>query len=199
MDRNLFQDTEIVDFWVWINPHNLLAKHNIEITGSFFSGGVTGKKNSNFLFIPNPEFDGDITPFSFGVLSQYIPEYHLEINRMKNFANYPSRLNSLFLFKSEDDANKYHDRQNDHVGDRVLKKCHSVGTYQYSIHDSSWIDFLRQAQMIDNDSLNNCCNSYWSGISVEKCKLLSKGSIWSEYPIFEVLFIGLVEFYNREL
>lgn len=42
-------------------------------------------------------------------------------------------------------------------------------------------------------------NAYWSGQHVEDNHLESWGQKWTEEPIIEALFIGRVEFYDRNL
>lgn len=197
---NKFFTNSPVDFWVWINPDNFLVRNQITVTGGFASGGLmdTGR-NSNLMFIPNPEFRGDITPFQHGVVREYLAEYNLELSREAYFNEYPSRLNSIYLFLGQDDAELYSERYKWHVGDRILKKCHSVGPAQYSVHDCSWVDFLRQSNMINPDSINNVGRAYWNGHRVQDCKLKSMGKSWTQDEIKEVLFVGRIEFYDRNL
>ena len=79
---NLFSTTESVDFWVWVNPNNWLVRHQVSVVGGFFSGGlVPGENKSNLMFLPNPDFNGDITPFQHGVMQEYMAEYNLEMGR----------------------------------------------------------------------------------------------------------------------
>ena len=197
---NIFSTVEPIDFWVWINPDNWLVRHQISVTGGFTSGGLfdTGRK-SNLMFIPNPEFRGDVTPFQNEIMWKYLAEYNLELSRERYFNQYPSRLNSVYLFQSKNEARRYSDQHKWHVGDRILKKCHSVGAALYSVHDSSWVDFLRQSHMIDPESIHNVRHGYWSGQRVQDFQLQSMGKPWTEDTIFEALFIGRVEFYDRDL
>ena len=196
--NNIYISEEIVDFYVWINPKNWLVCHQIEFTGGFTSGGLVQRK-SNLMFVPNHDFQADITPFQLNIMREYISEYNLEISREANFVNYPSRLNAIFLFDCEEEAYKYKDRNMYHVGDRILKKVHSVGRCVFSKHDSSWVDFLRMLHSIDKQSIDNVGKSYWSGKRVEDHQLLSLGEQWSESPIIEILFIGRIEFYDRKI
>ena len=94
---NLFTSNEPVDFWVWVNPDNWLVRHQI----------------------PNPEFQGELTPFLHGVMRDYMAEYNLELARLSSFNEYPSRLNAIYLFLNEEEAHKYSDRHKWHVGDRI--------------------------------------------------------------------------------
>lgn len=198
---NLFASAEPVDFWVWINPKNWLVRHQIQVVGGFTSGGVVpGEKKSNLMFLPNPEFGGDITPFQHGVMRDYMAEYNLEMGReFYNFKQYPSRLNAIYLFDSESEAHKYRQRHLSHVGDRILKKARSVTRCSYSKHDSSWVDFLRLTHSVDPESISNVSKAYWSGVNVEDCQLMSMGQSWSQTPIIESLFLGRIEFYDRAL
>jgi len=126
---NLFYPAKPVDFWVWINPKNILVKHQITFAGGFTSGGLLGERKSNLMFIPNPDFQGDITPFQFGIMREYVAEYNLELCRERSFRNYPSRLNAIYFFISEEDSFKYKDCQPEHVQHRNFKKvpfCYSL-------------------------------------------------------------------------
>lgn len=196
---NLFYSKTPIDFWVWINPENWLVRNQIETIGGFTSGGLIGQKKSNLMFIPNPEFIDDITPFQFGVMREYMAEYNLEIGRERFFPKYPSRLNAIYLFTSDSEANKYREKHMGHVGERILKRVHSVTSCIYSIHDTGWVDFLRLMHSVDPTSLDNICKAYWNGDRVQNNKLLSFGQPWSQNVINEVLFIGRVEFYDRNL
>jgi hypothetical protein len=195
---NVFTSNAPVDFWVWVNPDNWLVKHQITTTGGFTSGGILDQRKSNLMFIPNPDFQGFLTPFQFGIMREYMAEYNLEVHREKSFPNYPSRLNAIYLFLSEQEAYDYKIHHGTHVEGRILKKCHSVSSCVYSLHDSSWIDFLR-FNTIDAQSVENAANAYWKGIKVQNCQLEILGESWSQMAIFEALFIGRVEFYDRNL
>lgn len=196
---NIYQGNEERDFWVWVNPNNWLVNHQISVTGQFFSGGLVSDKKSNLMFIPNPDFAGDITPFQMSMMNEYMADYNLEINREAYFANYPSRLNAIFLLPTEDEAEKYRERHMGHVGDRVLKKVKTIGDYLFSSHDSSWVDFMRQGHSMNNDIIHNVTQAYWKGVSVENCELKSMGKPWSQTLITEVLYIGRVGFYDSSL
>ena len=197
--ENLFLQNNNEDFWVWVNPNNWLVKHYIANTGGFSSGGIVKQKKSNLMFIPNPEFDGDISAFHHGITRDYLAEYNLELGRERYFPQYPSRLNAIYLFKSEEEANKYQERYNWHVGDRILKKCYSKISFGYSVHDLSWVDFLRLSHSVDQESLDDLCRAYWSGKKVEDCQLSSEGKLWIQKPILEVLFLGRIEFYDKNI
>jgi len=198
---NLFNSTEPKDFWVWVNPSNWLVRHQISIVGGFTSGGlIPNGQKSNLMFIPNPDFTGDITPFQHGVMREYMAEYNLEMGREHyGFADYPSRLNAIYLFDEEQEALKYKERHMTHVGDRILKKVRSVTPCVYSKHDSSWVDFLRLPHSTDPATISFISKAYWTGVSVETCQLESMGQPWSQSPIIEVLFLGRIEFYDRTL
>lgn len=198
---NLLSSTEPIDFWVWVNPKNWLVRHQISVVGGFCSGGVApGEKKSNLMFIPNPDFDGDITPFQHGVMREYMAEYNLELGRVfYNFQNYPSRLNAIYLFDNEEEAHKYKDRHMAHVDGRILKRCKSVTPCIYSKHDSTWVDFLRLTHSVDPETISFANKAYWSGVNVSECQLMSMGAPWSQDPIIEILFVGRIEFYDRNL
>ncbi len=199
MPPNLHFGESQKDFWVWVNPFNWLVKHQISLVGSFISAGSVGRGESNLPFIPNPKFEGDVSPFSIGVTNHYSAEYNFEINREHYFPEYPSRLNAIYLLKSETEAMEYKERHMGHVSGRVLKKVHTVGQYEYSTHDSSWVDFLRLNHSCDHQTVHEVTQAYWSGGNVADYQLCSLGASWTESPIIEVLFLGRIDFYNRTL
>jgi hypothetical protein len=198
---NLYINQDRVDFWVWINPDNWLVRHHITVTGGFTSAGIVDHSpgKSNLMFILNPNFRGETSAFHAGVTREYAAEYNLEICRESFFPQYPSRLNAVYLFKSEEDAEQYGVQHKVHVAGRILKKCHSILTCSYSIHDLSWVDFLRLGGPIDHEMVKMIGSAYWSGKKVEDFQLKCMGEAWTQRPIFEVVFLGRVEFYDRKL
>lgn len=196
---NLYQLNTSKDFFVWVDPNNFLVQHQIKNTGGFTSGGIIGCRKTNLMFIPNPDFKYDITPFHLNLMGKYIVEYNLELSRIGAFQSYPSRLNAIFLFSSENAAQKYGERHQSHVLGRLLLRVKSCDSFIYSEHDSSWIDFMRLGHSLDPQSIDNCCKSYWKGINLAGCALQSLGKSWTEEPILESLFIGRIEFYDKNL
>jgi len=196
---NLFNSNDSIDFWVWVNPNNWLTRHQIENTGGFTSGGLIASDKSNLMFIPNPNFRDEITAFQLTIMREYMAEYNLEMGRELNFKNYPSRLNAIYLFESFKEANRYYELHREHLSDRILKKVKSVSPCVYSKHDLSWVDFLRLTHSVDPLSIDRVSKAYWSGVKVEDCKLKSLGEAWTQSPVIEVLFLGRIEFYNKNL
>ena len=197
MPPNLHVGSSPRDFWVWVNPCNWLVKHQVKVVGCFISAGSVGRGDSNLPFIPNPKFTGDISPFSVGVTHHYAAEYNFEVNREHYFPEYPSRLNAIYLLRSEAEALEYGERHISHVGGRLLKRVQSVGNYAYSTHDSSWVDFLRLNHSCDDQTIQSVTQAYWRGENVANHQLLSMGAPWTESPIIEALFLGRIDFYDR--
>lgn len=199
MPSNLYFDDSPKDFWVWVNPSSWLVIHHISLVGCFISAETADRGESNLPLIPNPKFKGDVSPFFIGVTHHYTAEYNLEINRKHFFPNYPSRLNAIYLLRSEAEALAYKERHMGHVGGRVLKKVHPVGSHAYSTHDSSWVDFLRLNHSCDEQTIHDVTQAYWRGVNVVDCSLRPMGAPWSESPIVEVLYLGRIDFYGRTL
>lgn len=198
VSNNLVVGQEPTDFFVWIDPANWLVSYHIRTLGCFISGGWPARR-SNLPFLPNPEFDGPVTPFQMTVMKEYTAEYNLEINREHSFSNYPSRLNAIFLLQSEADAQDHEKRHPAHVGNRVLRRVRSAGQYTYSTHDSGWIDFMRLRHGMPDESIRDSTHAYWQGRNVEDHTLESMGAAWTQPPIREVLCIGRIDFYDRTL
>lgn len=195
---NLIIDDTPQEFFVFIDPENWLAKHNLGLVGSFATG-PTEPAPTNLMFVPNKDFQGFVSPFQNNLMRNYTAEYNLEINRDYYFKEYPPRLQALFLLPTEEEAVKYKERHLNHVGNRTLKKCKTVGNYRYSTHDSAWVNFLRLDNSKDQDTLHNVSHCYWTGDLVKNHELSSRGESWTEEPIIEVLFLGQVDFEDRNL
>ena len=191
---NLFQGDDSLkkEFYCWVDHDFFMADHNYRI-GSFID--IKTAPNEKYLmFIIDPDFSGFISPFHRGVLNNYGVEYNLELGRINFFQNYPSRLASIFLLESEEEAFKYRDRHLMHVGKRILRKGITSGPYEYSRHDSSWVDFLRLDGWKEPETINNVNRTYWAGGTVEENGLTHFGKPWSQAPIFEILYSGRIDF-----
>lgn len=186
------------DFFVYVNPKDWLIRHNLGLIGSFFSTPADDS-NEVLMFLPNPRFKAFISPFQNHLLRNYSAEYNLEISRQKKFKDYPCRLQAIFLLENPDHARAYAALHPEHVKDRLLKKCKTTGKYSYSMHDSSWIDFLRLGHSMDDETLSDVGDGYWSGKLVAGNSLISMGKPWSQEPVMEVLFLGRIDFYDKSL
>jgi hypothetical protein len=151
------------------------------------------------MFLPNPKFKTFISPFQNNLVRNYMAEYNLELARQRSFTEYPCRLQAIFLLDSEEEAQKYAERHPDHVSRRQLKRVKTNGPCTYSLHDSSWVNFLRVGHSMDEKTLDYVGRAYWAGELAIDHPLESMGRPWSQKPIQEVLFIGRVDFYEREL
>lgn len=197
-NQNIFSGSKERDLFVYVDPNDRFLEHQIGLVGTFTSAPFADSQQA-LMFLPNPDFKSAISPFQNNLLRNYIAEYNLEVDRMRWFSKYPSRLHAIFLFDSDTEANKYRSRHPDHVDRRVLKRVKTVGEYVYSLHDSSWVNFLRLPHSIDESSNNDISKCYWSGERVEQYELMSFGAPWTEEAIIEVLFLGRVDFYDKVL
>jgi len=190
---NLFSNEKEKTFFVWLQPKDIYTNFNANMVGSFVS---LSNQDDNLMFLPNKNFNGYISPFQGNLLRMYLAEYNLETTRKNHYADYPSRLNATFLFETEEQALKYQETHSFHVSDRILKKGRTVGPYTYSIHDLSWIDFLRSPLLIDEKIKDQITENYWTGKSVENFNLaLMEPSLRVVGdPVFEILFIGRIDF-----
>ncbi len=202
-EQKLITSSEPRDFFVWVNPWDFLVQHNASIVGSFTGGPILEAPGgpAGLLYIANPNAPGiSISPFHLSVVKCYDVEYKLENHRYREFKNYPSRFHALFLFQDRAEAQRYADTHPEHVKGRILKRLQSCGQYWFSIHDASWIDFLREPHlMMDGDTIADCNRAYWSGTRTEDCELMSRGQPWRGLSVMEVLFYGRVDFVNREM
>lgn len=190
------------DFFVWIDPLNIIVRNNACLVGSFTGGpplpapdGVQG-----LPFIENPKYPvNSISPFHMGLINHFSVEYNLEQHRTWKFANFPSRFHALFLLPSLEEAKKYREAHPDHVGNRILKQVRTSGPYTFSQHDASWIDFLRLPHGMEDETIADCNDAYWSGELTERCRLKSYGKVWHGESTMEILLYGRVDFLNREM
>ncbi len=192
--QNLFMGVKERDFYVLVDPDSVVAVHNMK-NGCYFS--VHPQSGSdNLMFITNPKCKSFVSPFQSNLIRKYLAEYNFEIGRRQYFPDYPSRLEAVFLFETEQEAHKYISRYKEQVSNRILKKVRTNGQYCYSLHDSSWVDFFRLEGWKDDDTMDAVCKAYWSGQKVESQRLESMGKVWSEEAIIEVLYNGRVDFYE---
>lgn len=156
------------------------------------------------MFIPNEEFTGAISPFQLNQVQGYCVEYNLEIQREHSFGKYPSRLNSVFLFSTKEEAEKYKSLHESHVKDRILKRALSNGKFLFSEHDAGWIDFLKLRHGMEDQTITDCVHAYWQGVNVEDCQLSSGAKTgnqeaWTQAPVREILFLGRIDFPDKRL
>jgi hypothetical protein len=193
--------TEQREFFVWVNPDDFMAKHNIGVVGGIGQEPPPQDFSpKDLLFIHNPNHKvGFVAPFHRGVIQDYGIEYDLERFRYENHRELPSRLFALYLFENRAEASKYHAQHPAHVGRRVLKRGITEGPYIYTVHDSAWIDFLRLPHSIDADTFNFCWRGYWSGARMEGHEFTSMGRPWKPISIMEALFYGRINFPNKDV
>ena len=86
--NNLFSSDKPRDFFVYIDPEDLLVRHQVGLIGSFTSMPADASA-ATLMFLPNPAFKTFISPFQNNLLRQYIAEYNLELSRQRYFAAYP--------------------------------------------------------------------------------------------------------------
>ena len=139
---NRIASSEERDFYVWINPQDFFVQASIKSSGQFTSAELIDPDHT-LPFVRDTEHGGLVSPFMKNVTHNYGVEFNLEHRRAAEFIDYPCRMVATFLFLDEETAQQYSDRNPDHVGNRLLQRVKSVGDYVYSVHDSSWIDYLR--------------------------------------------------------
>ena len=85
---NLFASEQERDFFVYVDPRDLLVRHQVGLIGSFNSM-PSDPSAQTLMFLPNPEFKTFISPFHSNLLRNYIAEYNLELSRKSLFPDYP--------------------------------------------------------------------------------------------------------------
>src|SRR2546427_6600026 len=99
--NNLVEKQDKKEFYVWIDSGQFLSRYHVTTLGLFSS---QESKSDNLMFVPNPDFNYFISPFQYNLLNNYLTEYNLELGRRSNFSQYPSRLDSIFLFETKEEA-----------------------------------------------------------------------------------------------
>lgn len=190
---NLFADNTKRHLWVWVDPSDSMIYHNMNIVGTFCSI-PPNTAGETLMFIPNPSFQGLISPFQNNMMRSFKAEYNLELVRRARFPQFPCRLQAVFLLESEADAYAYQTKNPTHVEGRILVRGTTNGAYCFSKHDSSWINFFRLSHTMEEEDVNSAANAYWSGLSVQDCQLTSCGKPWTQERATEILFLGRLDF-----
>jgi hypothetical protein len=179
---NVFRENAKKEFHIWVDPKGFVTYWNMGIRGKIdcFPPENTSSFEDNLLFIPNPKFKGEITPYHNNVSRKFRTEYNLEIHRPEL---YPSRTQALFACDSYENAKQYEKFHPAHVEGRILINGHTAGDYHYSIHDSGWFDFLCKDMNFDDTIITQSVNTYWKGLPVPG----------SQPPTWEVLFYGTLQ------
>lgn len=198
-NSNIHSSSEQRDFFVFVDPENWLVQHHVKIIGCFTSTPQLQPGGSSLALLPNPNFHGAISPFQNGMIMNYISDYNLEIHRADRYKLYPSRLSALFLLNSLDDAELYRSAHPDHVSGRILKRCTTNSQYIYSTHDAAWVDFMRLGHSMNDQTILNVTSAYWEGERATANIATTMGKPWIPNSVQEVLFLGRVDFSNRDL
>ena len=193
---NLVRGSDPRDFCLWVDPRAFLVQANVTATGQFSSAELIDEQET-LPFVRNPKYGGLVTPFVQSVTQPYGAEYNLEIIRRQEYQDYPSRLCAVFLFADEPTANRYATRHSQHVGGRVLQSVKTVGPYSYSVHDSSWVDYMRIPHFWRPQRMEQVSRDYWRGRAVDEYTLSSFGELWTRERLDEILYSGTVEFYDQ--
>ena len=196
-------ETDPDDFFVWVSPKDWFVQRSLEEAGYFTGGPLLAPDDDprRLLFVPNsdcPDREA-LTPFHLNIVKNYQIEYALDLVRWQHYRDKPSRLFALFLLPSEDEAELYRRTHADHVGGRVLKRGRAVGPHRYSTHDAGWIDFLREAPDLDDETFSRCAHAYWLGQRVGGDVALPDGTPWRGCSVREVLFYGKLGFPDTTL
>ena len=187
---NIFLGIAKKEFYVWVDPNDVLVKHNAGLIGQLFSGSP--KKDDDLLpFVSNPDQKyGFLSPFLSGVIREYRTEYNLELSRRWYFQDYPSRLAALFLFETKHSADKYHNIHPEHVGGRKLIRVESEGNCVFSRHDIGWIDILYSSGGQDDNFIHYATKSYWEGLSAQGVSYESMSNKKLAISNYEILYMG---------
>jgi hypothetical protein len=200
--QNLSAGIESREFFVWVPPDNFSVQNNLGVVGAFIGGPIQPGTDTpaSLMFVPNPNpVPNFISAFHLGVINNYRIEYELERHRFNSFRGYPSRFFAMFVLNSIADAQRYRELHEDHVRGRVLKRGITVGPHVYSLHDATWIDFLRGPGYFEAETMENVAKAYWLGKRAEDAALTSMGREWKRQSCNEVLLYGRLDFPNKDL
>lgn len=88
--------------FVFVDRSNFITAHNLDVTGTFVSSGLTGITGDNLPFVLNPSFAGALSPFLSNTIAGYRVEYDAEMARRRHAPEAPSRLTSVYAFGDEE-------------------------------------------------------------------------------------------------
>lgn len=211
MRKIILQNTrEEIDneFYIFINPNNLITKLNLENTKSIFSAAFSQSGfDENFRekylrneidylpFVPNNNKDTNaISMFNHSITSNYRVEYNLEQYRKNYHPQLPSRLSACYAFKDFETCKKVAEKYEWNKTSKICKFHLIEDPLNKIIKANMEIVSLaitaNQISMQDTRTLNDIGNSYWNAHESIELELptvngrqnFESGTIW-EYLI----------------
>lgn len=161
-DIKIFNTNEIIkNEFFFVKTSNKIAQNSINKNmkiNLFFD------LFNNFVHIYNDNLLPNFITSTFPIVMLQT-ECDLEKYRVENFENYPSRLNTLFVFSNIEDAKKYREELN--LSNANIMKVHVLDKTKVTKHNMEYVSVLRvMYNTIHYENLmsqENLLQKYWIG------------------------------------
>jgi hypothetical protein len=153
-------------FFIFVDQSNTVTWHNFNFTRSLFSAPSAGSSDDVLMFIPNPSFNGFISPFLNNVTSNYRLEWEVEQARRIHAPEAPSRLAALFAFGTYADCERVSQKHGwslDEVHEFQPAPSVPISIRKVNMEIVSVMRGAYTAGSWDAQSLDAIWSAYWRG------------------------------------
>jgi hypothetical protein len=190
--------------YVFVNPGNVMAVMNLQITGQYTSSALAAMEDEGFAFayadgsadflpfVPNASMStGFTSPFVMGTVNNYRVEYDAELTRRAFFKDSPSRLTGIFAFESTAVCKKVSQRWAPHWPLQQVQRFKPQSVIRATRVNMEIVSLARLAYgraMLDADGIERLWRAYWSGaddytmdlpsVDAKQREIVSAGTTW---------------------
>lgn len=163
--------------YVFVNPGNVMAVMNLQITGQYTSSVLAAMSDADFAatyvegsadflpFVPNASVStGFMSPFVVGTINNYRVEYDAELTRRAFFKNAPSRLTGIYAFDSIETCravSEAHRWPLDQV--QRFKTENVLRATRVNMEIVSLARYAYERAALDAQTIEHLWRAYWSG------------------------------------
>jgi hypothetical protein len=169
--------------FIFVDRANPIALMNLQITGQFTSPVYAALDESDFReryergdpdflpFVPNAAVStGFMSPFTAGVISDYMVEYDAELARRAHHPSAPSRLTGIYAFETQDACEEAHRRYGWNLAEVVeFRVKHALRSCRVNMEIVSLARHAYRTSMLDAATKDALWQAYWSG--ADGCEL----------------------------
>jgi hypothetical protein len=163
--------------YVFVDPNNVMAVMNLQITGQYTSSVLAALADPDFAsgyaegradflpFVPNASVSTHfLSPFVVGTINNYRVEYDAELARRAYFKDAPSRLTGIFAFESIDVCRAVSEKYGwSLVQVQRFKPINVVRATRVNMEIVSLARHAYARAMLDAQSVEHLWRAYWCG------------------------------------